>query len=348
MKRGSVLKIAVVVTLAALAAACGGSQPAPSETASAPPPPKVLTAQERVTWFQSCWDAFNTKSWDSLRSCYTDTAESEQVDSGMPVAKGLDALMASAQDFGKAMPDAKGSPQVILVQGNTIVGLYLLTATHTGPLPGPEGKAIPATNKPVGYLMGHAVELVSTGDKVTKERFYADNLTMMNQLGLSPAPGRPLTTSGAPSPTVVIAQGTEAEAKNVAAFRAQIEGFNAHDAKVVASFNAEDAVFHEMTQPKDVDAKGNDAMMAAFFKGFPDCRITLASAWGAGDYVVSEGTFEGTNTGVAPAMGIKKPTGKAVKVRFLEVTRFQDGKIKEDWLLYDGMAFAMQLGMMGS
>jgi predicted ester cyclase len=67
--------------------------------------------------------------------------------------------------------------------------------------------------------------------------------------------------------------------------------------------------------------------------------------WGAGDYVVTEGTFGGTNKGAMPAMGIKKATGKSVKVRFVEITRIEAGKIKEDWLVFDSLAFATQLGL---
>ena len=45
-------------------------------------------------------------------------------------------------------------------------------------------------------------------------------------------------------------------------------------------------------------------------------------------------------------MGIKKPTGKAVSVRYLDITRWENGKIKEEWLFYDGMAIAGQLGLL--
>lgn len=44
-------------------------------------------------------------------------------------------------------------------------------------------------------------------------------------------------------------------------------------------------------------------------------------------------------------MGITKPTGKAAKVRFLEITRIENGKIKEDWLVFDSLALATQLGL---
>jgi predicted ester cyclase len=104
--------------------------------------------------------------------------------------------------------------------------------------------------------------------------------------------------------------------------------------------NAADGVFHDYTQPKDMDSSGEHRGLVELFKGFPDAMLEAASMWGAGDYVVTEGTFSGTNKGAVPMMGIKKPTGKAAKVRFLEITKIEGGKIKEDWLVFDSMAFA--------
>src|SRR5262249_32597223 len=138
---------------------------------------------------------------------------------------------------------------------------------------------------------------------------------------------------------------SDTEMKNVEAYRASAEAFNKHDVKAVASYNAPDAVFHDMTQPKDMDAKANTAMLNDFFKGFPDAHLTFTSVFGAGDYTVARGTFEGTNAGAMPSMGIKKATGKPVKVQFVEIGKFENGKTKEDWLFFDGMAFGSQLGL---
>jgi predicted ester cyclase len=44
-------------------------------------------------------------------------------------------------------------------------------------------------------------------------------------------------------------------------------------------------------------------------------------------------------------MGLKKPTGKAVSARYLDISRWENGKLKEEWLFYDGMAITRQLGL---
>ncbi|HEV8245699.1 MAG TPA: ester cyclase, partial [Polyangiaceae bacterium] len=75
-----------------------------------------------------------------------------------------------------------------------------------------------------------------------------------------------------------------------------------------------------------------------------DVKLTVDKSWAAGDYLVSEGTFSGTNDGDIPSMKVKK-TGKKVSARFLEVDKIQGGKFKNQWIFDNGMAFAMQLGL---
>jgi predicted ester cyclase len=213
---------------------------------------------------------------------------------------------------------------------------------------GPEGKPIPPTKKPTGYYMGHVIHWDAMGEKATREESYADSPTLMAQLGLMPGPARPVEPKPTAAPTIVVASGSETESKNVDAFRAQLEVFNKHDLKGVDSYNAPNAMFHELAAPKDTDAKGNSAELQSFFKSFSDCRLVVSTVWGAGDYVVAQGTFEGTNDGPAPSMGVKKATRKSVKVPFLEITQYEGGKLKDDWVAFDSMAFAMQLGLMGA
>ena len=145
--------------------------------------------------------------------------------------------------------------------------------------------------------------------------------------------------------TVVVSTGSDAERANVETFRANMKAVNDKDLKTLADMNAADGAFHDYTQPKDLDGAGNIAGLKELFKGFPDATLDAPTMWGAGDYVVTEGTFSGTNKGAAPMMGIKKATGKPVKVRFLEITKIEGGKIKEDWLVFNSLAFAQQLGL---
>ncbi|HEV8398160.1 MAG TPA: ester cyclase [Vicinamibacterales bacterium] len=321
---------------------CRLQQPAPAEKPAEPPKP-AWTGDQSAQKYKDCWDQFNRKDWTAFRSCYGPAITVEAVDSGRPVVSGLDAAVKDAQDFVAAFPDVTGSVQLVLASKDSVAGLAVVSGTHGGPLPGPDGKPIAATNKKVGYMMGLVVDLADGA--VVKERQYADNTTMLAQIGVIKAPTRPLMTGGAPAPTVVISTGSDTERAAVDTFRANMAAFNAHDQKTLAAMNAADGVFHDYTQAKDMTSADNITGLVQLFKGFPDAMLEAASMWGAGDYVVTEGTFSGTNKGAVPMMGIKKPTGKTAKVRFLEITKIEAGKIEEDWLVFDSMAFAAQLGL---
>jgi predicted ester cyclase len=323
-----------------LSAAC--SQPAPAEKPAEAPKPE-WTADQSAQKYKDCWDQFNRKDWTAFRSCYNPAITVEAVDSGRPVAGGLDAAIKDAQDFVAAFPDVAGAPQLVLASKDTVAGLAVIAGTHGGPLPGPGGKPIAATNKKIGYMFGLVTEIAEGA--VVKERQYADNTTLLAQLGVIKAPTRPVMAAATTAPTVVVSTGSDTERANVETFRANMKAFNDRDVKTLADMNAADGVFHDYTQPKDFDGKGNIAALGELFKGFPDAKIEASTSWGAGDYVVTEGTFSGTNTGAVPTMGIKKPSGKSAKVRFLEITKIEGGKIKEDWLVLDSAAFAGQLGL---
>jgi predicted ester cyclase len=342
VRTAAVLACSFVVVVAA---GCGGSQPR-QETPEAPLAPATPTAAERAAWYQDCWTQFNNKAWDAFRACYAESAESEQVDSGQPAAMGADAVVAAHKAFTEAFPDVKGTGNLILVSGDAILSIYTLNGTHSGPLAGPNGQSIPATGKPIGFLQAHLLQTDSSGKRVAKEQFYSDSGTMLAQLGLNPNPARPVATAAAAAPTVVIAEGTPAELSNVDAARAQLAAFNSHDAKGIVAFNAPDVILREAASPKDTTVSESLAGALDMFAAFPDAKLVTSSVWGAGDYVVVAGRFEGTNTGPFAAMGVRKATGKPVAVRFVEITKWQNGKVKEDWLFYDGMSFAGQLGLL--
>ena len=108
----------------------------------------------------------------------------------------------------------------------------------------------------------------------------------------------------------------------------------------------DDVVFSDLAAPADrVGKKEVSKANEEMFKGFPDSKIEQTAAWAAGDYVISTGRFSGTNTGDMPRMKLKK-TGKAVNVEYYMVTKLAGGKVKNNWLFSNGMAFAGQLGML--
>jgi predicted ester cyclase len=332
-------RLCLVLPAAALAlAAC--SEPAPPPA----PSPTPRTAQDRAQRYLDCWNAFNNKAWDQFQTCYGDSAVSENVDDMPPTTTGAAAIIARGPEEAKAFPDRRGEVRLVLVNGDNVASIALYTATNTGEMPGPDGKPIPATNKPIGLLIAHTGQFDSTATFVVKDAAYIEQGTIMGQLGLSPAPVRPVETPTGAAPRIVLAKNDATESANVAATRTMLELVNKHDAKAMAAALPDDYKFTEIAQPKDMDKKATAANMEEFLRAFPDLKMTESSLWAAGDYVVLAGTFEGTNTGDIPSMKLKK-TGKKVTSRFLEIFRLENGQFKEDWLFYNGAAFAAQLGL---
>lgn len=334
------------LALAAFAAssifACTAPAPAPSPTP--PPTPPPMTAEQSVDWYKKCWGLLNDKSWDAFQSCYAPDATSDAVDSGMPPVSGSAAIIGAKKASLAGTPDARGDVQLIVANGNNLASVALWKGTHTAPMPGPDGKEIPATGKKFGFLMGHALELDASRTAVRSDADYFEVGTYLAQLGLSKAPARPVMESGAAEPVVAIAKNDETEAANVAVVTAMAEALNKHDVKAVAGAYADSYVLHEIARPKDDNKKEALAVMAELLKGFPDATFSTSRIFAAGDYVVVAGSFQGTNKGGIPSMGVKK-NDKAVSLRSLDIFRLQDGKIVEEWLFYNGAAMAAQLGL---
>src|SRR5205814_5097955 len=134
------------------------------------------------------------------------------------------------------------------------------------------------------------------------------------------------------------------EKANLASARKAYAFFNHHD-KGLFDLMADDLVDHDQTLPGDVHGKAADAQhVAGFWQMSSNIKGDLPVMFAAGDYVVAIGRMTGTNDGDLPAMGIKK-TGKAFKVDFIEVSRWDNGKATELWPFMDGMQLAAQLGL---
>jgi predicted ester cyclase len=322
--------------------------PAPVAVAPAPAPaPPPASAAERAQGFQACWSAFTAKDWAKFAPCYAENATSEIVDAPLGVLKGRrDIVDKSAKGYATAFPDLAAENQLILVNGANVASVVLIKGTNAGALGMPDGSAQPATNKKVGYLIGHAADLTDDGRMVQADRIYADGGTQLGQLGLNPQPHRKLLDKGWAEKPVVIAANNDAEKVNLAAASKMFELFNKHDVKGLTELMADDIVWYEASAPADKVGKASvKRNFDELFKGFSDAKLEISRVWAAGDYVVSEGTLSGTNTGDMPSMKLKK-TGKPVRARFFEIDKLVGGKLKNVWIFDNGMSFAAQLGLL--
>jgi predicted SnoaL-like aldol condensation-catalyzing enzyme len=87
--------------------------------------------------------------------------------------------------------------------------------------------------------------------------------------------------------------------------------------------------------------EGLKMVARVFGGGFRDWDITLADQIAEGDKVATRWIASATHTG--SLQGIP-PTGKAVRVTGVNVTRFAKGKIVESWFNFDMLTLLQQVG----
>ena len=130
------------------------------------------------------------------------------------------------------------------------------------------------------------------------------------------------------------------------AFEKGTATFNAHDIDGFAEVLADDVVFNA---PGGIHGQGKAACAGFFgswFVAFPDARVEVHAVHIVDDLAVEEGTFIGTQNGVLHGpMGDVPPTGRSVKVEYIQVLRFRDGKHISFNLMFDRLMMLEQLGL---
>jgi steroid delta-isomerase-like uncharacterized protein len=96
--------------------------------------------------------------------------------------------------------------------------------------------------------------------------------------------------------------------------------------------------------------KGTEAarpFLQGYIDGFPDARFELSNVFASEDRALAEGTYIGTNTGAMQTpQGEMPPTGKSIALPFAQAILIRDGRIAEQHVYWDQMAFLGQLGLM--
>ena len=95
----------------------------------------------------------------------------------------------------------------------------------------------------------------------------------------------------------------------------------------------------------DEELHGTEALkafLAGYRAAFPDIRMAIDELVVADDKAVIFFTLTGTHEG--PLMGIP-PTGKEMQVHGVVLSRFEDGRIVEEWEVLDQLAILTQLGV---
>lgn len=316
-------------------------------SATAPAAEAPLAGKDLADRYLKCVGMINDNKVDDFVSqCLAADHKSHDMD-GEDMSGGADQMKAGFAMIRKAFPDWKLLPQLVMVSGRNILAVQLSTGTNTGPMQMPGSPEVPPTNKKVGTLMFQRLA-INDQNKASEEWSYSDPTTMMGQLGLLPKgtpPVRPaIEQSWEGAPNVIVTADNDTEKKNLAVAKQMNDAFNAHKIPDMLALMSDDFVESDQAAAQDYKGKKDaEKGLKTFMGAFSDGKVTVDNSWAAGDYVVETGTFEGTNDG---DMGPVKKTGKKVTMHYAEVSKYKDGKATNLWRFRNGMAVAMQLGLM--
>ena len=302
-------------------------------------PAKPLTGEELGKRFDTCWANWAAADWDKFQTCWTTDATLEAPGVGDPAKVGAKAIVDASKELKTSFPDMTADNQLELVHGHELVAVTLLAGTHTGPLAG-----VTAMNQKVGFLLAQSVTFDDQGH-IKRELQYFDAATLIGQLSpMKDHPVRPVQSKLALPSEIVIAKDDATEKANVEVVTKLVDAYNKHDSKAIAALLADDSTWSELQNPKDWTKAESLADAASGWKAFSDLKMTPSTIWGAGPYVVTATTFDGTNDGLLP--GLQAPTKKKVSLPYLVIQKLDAGKIKSTWVYAQGFAALAQLGLM--
>jgi steroid delta-isomerase-like uncharacterized protein len=250
-----------------------------------------------------------------------------------PVLEGKEAVKADFEELFQGLPDFATTEGLILLSGNIVVVEHLFIGTHQGLF-----MDIPATGK--SLRVPHMDIYEFEGDKIKKITTYMDNVGIMVQLGLMPAPESIELVPSFELP--------DPEATGLSPVEASVEKmnhWNARDLAGVAKFMAlDDQIF---IAPLGATIN-RDAYIASqelgYFVAFSDIQVEILRSIGLGEgWVLHEVVYRGTHDG--PYFGIPA-TGRSIEIRAVLLYHFNEDGIETDVHVYfDNLSVLMQLGV---
>lgn len=104
-------------------------------------------------------------------------------------------------------------------------------------------------------------------------------------------------------------------------------------------------VGHDPVRRKSFSLDDQKRIAEGFREGFPDLHCAVIDTTMEGDRCVCRWRMSGTHTGNFLALA---PTGRKVVVDGISEMRFHQGRLAEQWTLYDCLGLMSQLGVLSS
>lgn len=325
----------LVGLVAVVVSACGGEPPvavAPQPPATTPPPPPTDTAppapptppapppKKPLADLQkeagkAIAEGFKTGDAKKIAAHYSENATFKLA--GQPDLTGRANIEKALGNFFASFGKIKMGEQRVFVKKEVVVTEWVMNATHSGDFMGTK-----ATEKPVGWV-GASVLWFDDDGMIKEDHTYWNMAVVPFQIGASKDKNRtPPALPGAPQ--VTPSTGAPSEEENVKTLHALNEAIEKKDEKKLGALFADKAEWDDITLPEPQKGK---AAILKYFKGlsaaFPDAKLATTFAFGAGDWVIEEGTYAGTNNG--PLFGTP-PTKKSMTIHELNIVELDKDK----------------------
>ena len=121
------------------------------------------------------------------------------------------------------------------------------------------------------------------------------------------------------------------------------EGINSGDFAIFDTVVSAACIDHDPAPGQGPGAQGYKDLFGDLRTAFPDLHAEPVHLVATGDDVAFAYTLTGTNTG--PFQG-HAPTGKAIEVRGMQISRFADDVMVERWGSTDELGIMKQLGLL--
>lgn len=222
-----------------------------------------------------------------------------------------------------AFPDVHLKVEHLLVEGDTVVGHWTGSGTHTGgPLHTVKGD-IPASGK--HFVIDGVSWLKIVDGKIVESLANEDTLSLLKQIGVIPVPpGQSL-----------------AESNKVIARRYFEEILNQGNLDVVASIIAPEFVLHFPMLPRPV--RGHEALKLFVTKlrtGFPDVHYDIDKEAADEDKAAIRWKMSGTHQG--EYLNIP-PRNSSVTLQGVTIFRLNEGQIVEAWVNENDLGLMEQI-----
>ena len=130
---------------------------------------------------------------------------------------------------------------------------------------------------------------------------------------------------------------------NLAAFAKYAEAVNTPNFDLFKEVVSPDCVDHDPAPGQVPGPEGYRMFFSGMWTAFPDFKATPETMITDEDTIAFAYIMTGTHNG--PLMGFP-PTGRKMKIRGMQISKFKDGKMVERWGSCDELGMLQQLGLL--